>query len=357
MPDDDPSRIRDWQRWALPSHGLKIDTIDIHCGGEPLRLVVGGFPAPGGRTMVERRTYAREHLDHLRRALVLEPRGHPRQYGALLTPPERQGSHFGVLFFHAGGYRTLSGHGIIAVATALVESGLVAMIGPETRLKLDTPAGLVRAFARVDDGRVRGVFFENVPAFVAATDVQIEVSGLGTVRYDLAFGGVFYAFVRAEEVGLRCSPERGAELREIGRRVHDAIAVSARLNHPTEAGLNVFGGVVFIDHPPRRRGAVRTADSRHACIFAEGEVNRSPGGAAISARLALEFSRGHLELGEGLVIEGISGESFVGKPVARVALGGGQALATEIEGSAFITGFNSLFIDPDDPFREGFVVS
>jgi proline racemase len=357
MPDHDLSRIRDWQRWALPSHGLRIDTIDIHCGGEPLRLVIGGFPGPLGRTMAERRAYAEAHLDHLRRALVLEPRGHPRQYGALLTPPERHGSHFGVLFFHAGGYRTLSGHGIIAVATALVESGFIAMNGPETRLKLDTTAGLVRAFARVEDGRVRGVFFENVPAFVVAAGVDVDVPEVGGVRYDLAFGGVFYAFVRAKEVGLTCGPERGTELRNCGRRVLRAIAGAARVGHPAAPGLNDLGGVVFVDDPPRRRGATRTADTRHACVFAEGEINRSPGGAAISARLALEFSQGRLALGEGLVVEGISGESFVGKPVAEVSLGAQSALATEIEGAAFITGFNALFIDPQDPFREGFVMS
>jgi trans-L-3-hydroxyproline dehydratase len=356
MKDEDLKLIRDLQRWTLPSHGLRIDAIDVHCGGEPLRLVIGGFPPLPGRTMAERCQSAREQLDHLRRALIHEPRGHPRQYGALLTPPERLDSHFGTLFFNGAGFRGISGHGIIAVATALVETGLVPMSGPETRLKLDTTVGLVRAFARVESDRVRGVFFENVPAFPLMTDRRTTVPGVGEIDYDIAFGGMAYAFVRAAQVGLACAPVDSARLRVAGRLIHAALLTEAAREPTDFAERFPLGGVVFIDEPPRRRGAAATAHTRHACVFAEGELNRSPGGAALSARAALEFAKGRLALGDALVVEGIAGAAFVAKAVAETQSGEYRALFTEVEGSAFITGCNSLFIDADDPFRDGFVL-
>ncbi len=348
--------VRDLQRWTLPSHGLKIETIDAHCGGEPLRLVIGGFPAPPGRTMVERRRYAAAELDHLRKALILEPRGHAHQYGCLLTPPERGGSHFGTLFFDASGWGTLCGHGVIALATIVVEAGLVAMSGPETRIKLDTPAGLVRAFASVEDDRVRGVFFENVPAFVLALDVRIDVPGLGVVECDIAFGGVFYAFVSAASFGLAGTVGDAPALREKGIAIKRALEATRPFPHPLEPDLGFLGGVIFYDEPPRRRAATFTADTRHVCVFAEGEIDRSPAGAGVSARLAILHARGGIAPGDSIKVESLLGTHFGGKIVAETTFGPHAAVCTEIEATAFITGRNTLFIDPEDPLREGFVV-
>ena len=229
------------------------------------------------------------------------------------------------------------------------------MNGPETRLKLDTTACLVRAFARVESDRVRGVFFENVPAFVLMTGGRVDVPGIGGIDYDAAFGGMAYAFVRAGQAGLSCAPSDSARLRVAGRLIHAAIAPKLREHsHSTEE--HELGGVVFVDEPPRRRRAAATAHTRHACVFAEGELNRSPGGAALSARAALEFEKGQLALGDALVVEGIAGATFIAKAVAETHSGGHRALFTEVEGSAFITGWNSLFIDADDPFRDGFIL-
>jgi trans-L-3-hydroxyproline dehydratase len=230
------------------------------------------------------------------------------------------------------------------------------MNGPETRLKLDTTAGLVRAFARVDSDRVRSVFFENVPAYVITTDRHTSVPGIGEIDYDVAFGGVAYAFVRAAQAGMSCAPSDSARLKVAGRLIHAAIAGELDRERPEPTAAHPLGGVVFIDEPPRRRGATTTAHTRHACVFAEGELNRSPGGAASSARAALEFSKGRLALGDALVVEGIAGATFVAKAVAETQSGPHPALFTEVEGSAFITGCNSLLIDADDPFRDGFVL-
>ena len=354
MDDNAMEQVRDLQRWALPSHGLKIDAVDTHCGGEPLRLIVGGFPVPLGRTMAERLAYAREHLDHLRQALVMEPRGHGRSYGALVTPAERLDSHCGVLFFDANDFRPVSGHGLMALGTALIETGLAPMSGPETRLKIDTVAGMIRIFARIDDGRVSSVYCENVPAHVIALDHAVELPGIGTVKVDLAFGGLIYAFVKAADLGCHCTAEHFPALRAAATAIRAQLAPIVQPSHAPRPELATLSGIVFIDSPPRRRGAATVADTRHLCIFSGGAVNRSPGGAAISARLAIEITRGHLESGDLFRVESPSGAIFDSKVVGTVPCSFGDAVATEVQGTAFVTGLTTLLIDPGDPCHGGF---
>jgi proline racemase len=337
--------------WTPPADWIKITTVDAHTEGEPFRVIVSGFPEPQGKTILERRRYTKEHWDHLRTALMWEPRGHADMYGCLLTPPVTPEADFGILFMHNEGLSTMCGHGIIGIATVVLETGLLPMTAPETRLKIDTPAGLVTAYARVDNGRVKSVYFHNVPSFVAALDEIIDVPGVGRVKYDLAFGGAFYAYVQAERVGLTCTPENFRALIEKGMAIKRAIMASRPIVHPFEPDLGFLYGTIFIG-PPVSQGA----HSRNVCIFAEGEVDRSPTGTGVSGRVAIHYARGEITLNQPIVIESIIGSSFTGRVVGTTTFGPYAAVLPEVEGRAFITGRNEFLIDPSDPLKHGFIL-
>ncbi len=337
--------------WTPPANWQKITTIDMHTGGEPLRVFVEGYPTPPGQTILERRRYAKEQLDHLRTALMWEPRGHADMYGCLVTPPVTPPADIGVLFLHNEGYSTMCGHGIIAIAKLVLETGLLPMRAPESTVKIDTPAGLVTAHARVSNGQVASVYFHNVPSFVLALDEVVDVPGLGQIRYDLAFGGAFYAYVQAEAVGLTCRPEEFRQLIEKGMAIKRAIMQSRPIPHPFEEDLSFLYGTIFIA-PPLSHGA----DSRNVCIFAEGEVDRSPTGTGVSGRMAIHFARGEIGLNEPLVIESIIGSRFTGSVVKTTTFGPHPAVIPQVEGTAHITGRHEFLIDPDDPLRHGFIL-
>lgn len=337
--------------WTPPAEWLKITTIDAHTGGEPFRVITGGFPQLPGRTILERRRYAKEHLDHLRTTLMFEPRGHADMYGCIVTPPVSPGADIGVLFMHNEGYSTMCGHGIIAITKVALETGLLPMTSPETTLKIDTPAGLVTAHARVAGEQVQSVYFHNVPSFVLALDETVEVPGLGRVHYDLAFGGAFYAYVQAEEVGLSCTPQDFRPLIEKGMAIKRAVMASRPIPHPFEADLSFLYGTIFIG-PPLEPGA----HSRNVCIFAEGEVDRCPTGTGVSGRLAIHQARGELGIDQPIVIESIIGSRFSGRVVETTTFGPHPAIIPEVEGTAHITGRHEFLIDPADPLREGFIL-
>ena len=344
----DLERLRSWQP---PAHWLRITTLDAHTGGEPLRIVTGGFPEVPGRTVLERRRYAREHLDHLRTALMFEPRGHREMYGCVVMPPVTAGAHFSVLFMHNEGYSTMCGHGIIGVATAAVETGFVTAAGDETEVRIDSPAGLVVARVRSERGRVRGVAFRNVPSFVIELDAEVDVPGLGRVRYDLAFGGAFYAHVQAEPLGLRCDGAHHQRLVETGMAIKRAVMAARPVPHPYESDLSFLYGTILIDQPPGPG-----ANSRNVCVFADGEVDRSPTGTGVSARMAIHHARGEVGLGQPFVIESIVGSRFTGRVVETTTFGGHEAVVPEVEGEARLTGRHEFFVDPEDGLGRGFLL-
>lgn len=349
------ARLKNLHEWVAPSYGLKIETIDAHSAGQPLRLILSGLPPLRGKTLLDRWRYAQKHFDHIRRALIFEPRGHLEMYGCILTPPQRSDSHFGALFVHRGGFSPMCGHGVIALTTILLESGLVEMKAPETRIKIDTPAGLVRCYGLIEDDRVRKVFFENVPAFAVAENEEIVVPGLGmTVRFDVAYGGAFFAFVEASSIGLSCVAANVAKIQSAGNAILEAINQKLTFSHPVEQELGFLFGVVFVDDPVRRRTG--TADSRHVCVFSEGCIDRSPTGMAICARLALMSEQGKASTGTALTVEGILGNSFTGRIVAKVEEHASPACIVEVEGRAWITGRHTFFIDSADPCLEGFLL-
>ena len=335
--------------WQPPDGLQRVTTIDAHTAGEPLRVILSGFPELEGSTILDRRRSAQEHHDALRTALMWEPRGHADMYGCLIVPPETEGADFGVLFLHNEGWSTMCGHGIIAVTTVVLETGMLPTTGPEVRI--DTPAGVVVARGHVEDGRVTRVAFTNVPSFVLLAGQEVQVPGLGSVRYDVAFGGAFYAFVDATEVGLTLGPESIQQLIDKGMAIKRAVMSAGGITHPFEKDLSFLYGTIFTGVP-----LSDGADSRNVCIFAEGEVDRSPTGTGVSARAAIHRARGELGVGEEMVIESIIGSRFTVRVLEETEYGPFPAVIPEVEGSASITGRNEFLIDPDDPLRDWFIL-
>jgi len=283
--------------------------------------------------------------------LMWEPRGHAEMYGCLVTSPVSADADFGVLFMHNEGYSTMCGHGIIAITTAAVETGLVAKEEPTTAVRIDSPAGPITACARVVNGKVQSVFFQNVPSFAVALDEIVHVPGLGPIRYDLAFGGAFYAYVQADQVELKCLPEENPLLVEKGMQIKRAVMASRPIPHPFSSDLSFLYGTIFIA-PPVQEGS----HSRNVCIFADGEVDRSPTGTGVSARMAIHYARGEVKVGQPLVIESIIGSTFTGRVVSETTFGPYRAVIPEVEGTAHITGIHTFLIDPEDPLRAGFIL-
>jgi trans-L-3-hydroxyproline dehydratase len=337
--------------WQPPERLHRITTIDAHTAGEPFRVVLLGYPELEGRTILERRRSALERHDAFRTSLMWEPRGHADMYGCVLVPPETEGADFGILFLHNEGYSTMCGHGIIAITTVVLETGMFPATGPETVLRIDTPAGMVTARGKMEGGRVTSVAFTNVPSFVLLADQAVPVPGLGTVRCDVAFGGAFYAFVDATEVGVTLGPESFQQLIDKGMAIKRAAMGAGGITHPFEEDLSFLYGTIFTGVP-----LSDGADSRNVCIFAEGEVDRSPTGTGVSARAAIHRARGELELGEEMVIESIIGSRFTVRVLSETEFGPFPAIIPEVEGSASITGRHEFVIDPHDPLRDGFIL-
>ena len=335
--------------WSPPPHWKVLTTVDAHTAGEPLRIITGGLPKIPGGTILEKRRYFLENMDHFRKGLIWEPRGHADMYSAIITEPVTSEADLGVLFLHNEGLSTMCGHGIIALATVVVETGAVPLKTPLTEVRMDTPAGLVTAYARISGERVKSVSFRNVPSFVLALDETLDVPGLGKVRYDLAFGGAFYAYVQAEEFGMSLSSENIRLLIDKGMAIKRAIAKARPLVHPGDKDLNFLYGTIFIGSPQ-----AEGVDSRNVCIFAEGEVDRSPTGTGVSGRLAIEFARGKIALNQEMVVESVIGTRFKGRIIQKMRFGGYDAVIPEVEGSAYITGKHQFLFDPDDPLANGF---
>jgi len=343
-----PLRLERARAWRAPESWLRVRTIEAHAAGEPLRVVVEGIPPIPGATILEKRRFAREHLDELRRTLIFEPRGHADMYGAIPTEPVTPDGDLGVLFLHNEGWSTMCGHGVIGLATVLGEIGLLPADGV---VRMDTPAGRIVARARREGDRVRSVAFENVPSFVLTLDAAVDVPGIGAVRYDLAFGGAFYAFVDAASVGLALTPDRFRDLIVAGIAIKRAVTAARPIPHPTEPDLSFLYGTIFTG------GALGAgAQSRNVCVFAEGEVDRSPTGTGVSARVAIERARGRLGIDEPFVVESIIGTRFVGRALRALRWEGHDAVVPEVEGSAWITGRNELLVAPGDPLSEGFLL-
>ena len=337
--------------WTPPKNWQEIKTIDAHTGGEPLRIIIDGYPDLVGQTLLEKRTYAQKNHDNFRKAFLWEPRGHADMYGAIIVEPDTSGADFGVIFIHNEGYSTGCGHAVIALTKVIVETGLIPMMEPETEVKMDTPSGFIQSFAQVKNDEVTGVRFQNVPSFVQALDAEVDVQGFGKIKYDLAFGGAFYAFVDVSEVGLDCTEEYHNALVDVGKKIKQAVMDKVSMAHPTEPDMNFLYGTIFT-------GSAKDPNhhSRNVCIFADGQVDRSPTGTGVSARVAIHYARGEIKIGESITIESIIGSTFTVKVAESSSLGPYDAVIPEVGGNAHITGKNTFWIDPDDPLKGGFIL-
>lgn len=327
-----------------------ISTIDAHAAGEPLRIITAGAPQLPGATILERRKYMAAHYDDLRRVLLFEPRGHADMYGAILMPPVTPTAHYGVLFLTNEGYSSMCGHGVIALTTTLLETGMHPAIEPVTEIVYDAPAGLIRAHATLAEGRVQQVAFENVPAFQYATGLEVETSA-GRVPVEVAWGGAFYALVDADLLGLEVVREQAVELTRLGMEIKHAVERADYPVHPEEPGLHGVYGTIITGPPRTPQG-----DGRNITVYAEGAVDRSPCGTGTSARLANLHAQGALAVGEPYVHESVIDTTFTGRILSETSVGGRTAVITEIAGRGFLTGFHQFVIDPEDPTREGFLV-
>ncbi len=337
--------------WNAPEGWQRVVTVDAHAAGEALRVILDGFPQPRGETVLEWRRDAKERLDHLRRALMWEPRGHADMYGCVVLPPAGPRADISVLFMHNEGFSTMCGHGIIAVTTALFQTGALDAREPRSLLSIDTPAGFVEAWATIRKGVVEGVSFVNVPSFVLGLDREVRVGDVGPVRYDLAFGGAFYAYVDADAFGLKLLPDETSELIRLGRRIKEAVQIADPPRHPLHDDLGFVYGTIFVG--PAHEGG---AHSRNVCVFADGEVDRSPTGTGVSGRLAIHHARGELEEGQEMVVESILGTTFRGRVLGTGRVGEVKAVVPEITGRAHLTGRHEFLIDPEDPLKAGFLL-
>jgi len=376
VPRLDPSKLPATRNPAEIAEGVTtIDVLDYHAAGEPFRIVTAGLPEVPGASVLERRRYFRDRLDAVRRLLMWEPRGHADMYGGVLVPADSDDALCGVLFLHNEGYSTMCGHGTIALATALVEAGAVS-VGEDgaARFAIDAPCGRLQIEARASaedvavaardaySPRVQEVAFENVPSFAAALDATLEVPGHGPVRFDVGYGGAFYAVLPAERLGLPLDRARMPELVRAARALVDAGRAALRRG-------GAEAGSLGIDHPENDLnflyGAILTGSAedpghfdRNLCVFAEGEVDRSPTGSGVSARLAIQHARGATGVGDEVAVESILGREavFHGRIVRTVEWGGRGAVVPEIRGSAHYVGSARYRLSPGDAIGRGFLL-
>ncbi|HEX2910207.1 MAG TPA: 4-hydroxyproline epimerase [Chloroflexia bacterium] len=329
-----------------------ISAVDSHTEGMPTRVVTAGIGPVPGPTMFEKKRYVEENLDHLRRLLMFEPRGHGSMSGSILLPPTDPEADLGVVFIEVSGCLPMCGHGTIGTVTVALETGLVKAVEPVTRLVLDTPAGLVTAEATVESGKVKKVKIKNVPSFLYKRDVQVDVPGLGPLTLDIAYGGNFYGILPARAVGMSLKRSETGRLIEAGMRVMEAVGQQVELRHPVNPQINEIKHTIFTGPASESTGA----DAKAAVVIYPGTLDRSPCGTGTSARMAQLHGRGELPLNQPFIHESFIGTTFTGTLVEETQAGELTAVVPTIEGRAWITGIQQFVLDPTDPFPAGFLI-
>lgn len=340
---------------SRPNH-IVIETVEMHTGGEPVRIVTKGYPKVEGGTILEKRRYAREHLDHLRRMLMFEPRGHYDMYGVIPVEPDLPDADLAVLFMHNEGYSTMCGHATIALGRYAVDRGIVKALVPETEVKIQAPCGLLRLRVETEDGPegpVTGaVVFESVPAFAYALDADVDVPDHGPVKLDIGYGGAYYAILPASTFGLDVKDSHIADLVEAADRVTQAAKTQIAIEHPSDPDLAFLYGTILTDG----HDAYEEASTANVCVFAEREVDRSPTGSGVTARIAVQMARGQIALGQARKFESVTGAIFTGRAATATKADGRDAVIVEVGGRAHYTGDARFTIEPDDLLGGGFLL-
>lgn len=327
---------------------LRLSYDDLHTAGEPVRIVTGGYPGLDGATILEKRRQARAHYDHLRRAMMWEPRGHAGMYGVIPVASSLPEAAFGVLFVHHEGYSTMCGHATIALAKWAIETGRVILEEPETCFAFEAPCGLIRVRAQVSHGVVHHASFESVPAFVFAQGLSVNVAGFGPVLCDIAYGGAFYAILPAIAFGLDYASAPLPQLVEAASALTESIRDSVAINHPDEPDLGFLYGTILTDC------AKTEHESANLCIFAERQIDRSPTGSGVTARMALDHAKGLIAAGEVRSFRSITGGIFTGCVSGTTTLGPHPAVTVEVGGQAHWMGRGEFIIEEGDRLGYGF---
>jgi len=328
-----------------------ITVIGCHAGGEVGNVVVGGVIAPPGASVYERMQALRAD-DSLRRLLLREPRGSVAAHANLIVPSLRDDCDAGFIIMEPTEYPAMSGSNTICVATVLLETGMVELREPETTLRLEAPAGVVEVTARCRDGRCESVELTNVPCYAERLDAPLDVDGFGTIKVDVAFGGMWYAIADAEALGFVLEPSEARELSRVGELIRVAAREQLPCVHPENpdiAGVSI----VQIAEPWRGVGAT----SKNAVVVSPGRLDRSATGTGLSARMAALHARGDMRPGDAMTHASVIGSTFDGRIVSETTVGGRPAIVPAIRGSAWITGTSQVFVDPADPFPEGYLLS
>jgi proline racemase len=328
----------------------KLTVTDMHTGGEPLRIITSGYPPLPKGTILEKRAYVRDNLDHLRKILMHEPRGHHDMYGVLLVEPDLPGADIAVLFMHNEGYSTMCGHAVIALGRYAVDKGLVARQEPVTRVNIECPCGLVIAHVDVEDGKAGNVSFESVPAFLFARDAELDLGDLGPVIFDIAYGGAFYCLIDAAQLGLEFGVSSTRDFTDAADTLTQA-AKTIALSHPDSPDLAFLYGTIITDG-----GDGGNAPSKNVCVFADREVDRSPTGSGVTARLAAMHAKGTVRIGEARIFESVTGARFTGEIARAQRFGPHDALIARVGGMAHYTGEAVFTVEEGDPLGGGFLL-
>jgi proline racemase len=337
--------------------------VDLHAAGEPGRVILGGVPDVPGATMFEKRLYLEQHSDGLRKLMLREPRGYPALCCNVVLPPTDPRAAAGFVIMEQTEYPPMSGSNIICTATALIETGMIRPTEPVTQFMLETPAGLVGITAAVEGGRAKSITFENVPAFTVHLDAHVEVPKLGTIKVDVAYGGMLYVIVEADLVGFSITPDEGRDLVRVGSMIRAAAHEQLRFAHPENPAIAGVSALEF-SAPATRPGVAM----KNTVVISSGQfewarpetwtgvLDRSPCGTGTCARMAVLHARNQLGLNEDFVHEGILGTTFTGRLLRTATVGPYPAVVPTITGSAYVTAISNYMLDPMDPFPEGFTV-
>lgn len=326
-----------------------IFTVDSHVMGEPLRVVIGGIPFLKGSSILEKKEYFVEHFDHLRSALILEPRGHDNMFGAVICEPVNEKADVGIFFMHSDGYLNMCGHGIIGAVTSIIELGLInKKIDRVTEIVLETPAGLIYAYANVEDRYVKDVTFKNVPSFVLYNNLKVPLPGIGEISVDIVYGGNFFGLVSASELSQEIKKENVSILISYGMKLREIINDTTNIYHPLNKGLNKVELIEIYDSYNNEN-----LIHKNCVVFGNNQVDRSPCGSGTSAMLALNYFNNKIKINEVFINESIIGTRFSGKVVKKVKVGSLDAIIPEIQGKSYMTGNHHFIIDNNDPLCKG----
>lgn len=329
----------------------RLDYIDMHTAGEPVRIVTRGYPDLGEGSILDKRRKAKDHHDALRRAMNYEPRGHAGMYGVIPVKPSHPEAVLGVLFTHHEGYSTMCGHATIAIGRYVIDQGLVEKIEPITRFAIEAPCGLLRLQCTIEQGAVTHVQFESVPAFPVAFDRAFDVPSYGSITTDISYGGAFYCILPSSRFGLDFFATPVEHLLDAAAALTDHVRATMTFSHPDAADLGFLYGTILTDD------AAPDEDSYNLCIFAERQIDRCPTGSGVTARMALDAAKGLIKPGQTRAFRGISGEAFTGRVIGPSAGPMPQSVTVEIGGQSFYAGQGTFIIEAGDPLGHGFALA